>query len=234
MNRTTSIGILLACIVAGFAPNHSLGAATTYFGIDPSKLDLTNSNAARNSFVAALGSFAEETMEGFAVDTPDPVLFAGTPFEATSDFDRVVAFAPVAVSGSNALLDAGPPAAGGTPVNDVVQFSQPITAFGSYFGQGGDGVPNVLTLRLENTSLGTSRDVTVTLGPGAPFFNIAFFGVTDTDPFDRVTMLESEDFDGILLDNTVAGHVVPEPDALALLALGTCLAWFARRAFRKV
>jgi hypothetical protein len=185
-------------------------APVTYFGLDASKQDLTNANAARSDFVATLDSFVVETMESLSGQT-DPTVFAGTPFHAATDFDQVFGVFAFSVSGNNALLDQGPPSAEGPGFDDWVQFSQPITAFGSYFAQGGDGLANNLTLRLENTTLGTSKDVSLTLGPGAPFLNIFFFGVTDTDPFDRVTMIETVDYDGMLLDDMVTGFVAPLP-----------------------
>jgi hypothetical protein len=186
---------------------HSAAAAPiTYFGLDASKEDLSNAHAARADFVATLGTFVEETMEGLS-GRSDPIVFAGTGFQATTDFDRVHNIFAFSVSGTRALLDQGPPSLEAPGYDDWVQFSQPITAFGSYFAQGGDGPANQLTLRLANTSLGTSKDVSLTLGPGAPFLNIFFFGVTDIDPFDRVTMIETVDYDGILLDDMIAGYV---------------------------
>ena len=117
----------------------------------------------------------------------------------------------------------------------MMTFSSPVTAFGSYFIQAGDSLANTLTLRFENTSLGTSKDVVMgTIGPGASFSNVFYFGVTDTDPFNRVTLLPSNNGDGILLDNITIGTVaVPEPSALLLLAMGVWplfLARFVRRA----
>jgi prepilin-type N-terminal cleavage/methylation domain-containing protein len=128
--------------------------------------------------------------------------------EATTDFNQVFSFFPLAVSPDSALLDQGPSAPDGPGFNDWIQFPQPITAFGSYFSQAGDGLANTLVLRLENTQFGTRRDISVgSLGPGAPFYNVFFFGVTDAEPFNRVTMIESLDYDGILLDDIVAGFV---------------------------
>ncbi len=224
LNAVVVLGVFGVSTICAAAP-------ITYFGQDASNQDLTNSNAARANFVATLSSFAVESMEGFANNQADPPLFAGTLFQATSNFDRVVAAAAFSVSPVNALLDQGPTSEQGPAFNDVVQFSQPISAFGSYFAQGGDRAqPNNLTLRLENTGLGTSKDVTVTLGPLAPFLNVFFYGVTDTDPFDRVLMVESDDFDGILLDDTIAGFVVPEASSLVILAAGCVgMAVVARR-----
>ena len=47
-----------------------------------------------------------------------------------------------------------------------------------------------------------------TLGPNWPFYNVVFFGVTDTEPFNRVSLVESHDNDGILLDDLIAGMSV--------------------------
>jgi hypothetical protein len=227
MNRRIApcfFGTLVALAMCSWG-NLCMAEPVTYFGMDASNLDLTNANLARNNFVATLSDYAEETMEAVA-GQEDPLLFDGTPFEATTDFDQVFSFFPLAVSPVNALLDDGPASENGPGFDDWIQFSQPITAFGSYFSQGGDGLANTLTLRLENTNLSTSKDVIVgTLGPSAPFYNIFFFGVIDTDPFDRISMVETLDYDGILLDNAIAGYAaVPEPSTLALLACGTITA----------
>jgi hypothetical protein len=40
-------------------------------------------------------------------------------------------------------------------------------------------------------------------------YNIFFFGLTDSEPFDRVTLRETYDYDGILLDDMIAGYVLP-------------------------
>ncbi len=220
------------CAIALAAPMCTVCAApTTYFGgPDASNLDLSGSNQARDDFAATLSLYALETMETVAGQT-DPVLFASTPFEATTDFNQVFSYALLAVSPTNALLDQGPESEDGPAFDDWIQFDQPITAFGSYFAQAGDGGANTLTLRLENTGLGTSKDIVVgTLGPGAGFYNIFFFGVTDTDPFDRVTIIESLDYDGILLDNAIAGIVVPEPATWVLFSVGALAAcWVGRR-----
>ncbi len=50
--------------------------------------------------------------------------------------------------------------------------------------------------------------------------NVFFFGVTDTDPFDRVSIIEANDYDGILLDDLTVGYVAPEPSSIAILAAG--------------
>jgi hypothetical protein len=124
-----------------------------------------------------------------------------------------------AVSGSNALV-----AYPVSPVNiNSFTFSQAVTAFGSYFIQVGDSGANTITMRFENTSLGTSKDIVFPqVGPSAGFTNVFYFGYTDTDPFNVVTMLLSNTADGVLMDNITIGTVapVPEPATWALVACG--------------
>jgi hypothetical protein len=79
--RTALILALVLCSPAAAAP-------VTYFGLDASKQDLTNANAARSDFVATLDSFVVETMETLSGQA-DPAVFAGTPFQAATDFDQV-------------------------------------------------------------------------------------------------------------------------------------------------
>lgn len=206
-------------------------AQVTYFGQDDSNLDLTNSNAARNSFVASLGSFYEETYEGIGGEF-NPTIFVGTPYQANTTFAQVVSFGPLAVSPTKLLLEIGPQGPNDPVFFDSMTFAQPITAFGTYIAQAGDGDANEITLRLENTLLDSSKDVIVgTIGPQAPFGNVLFFGVTDTAPFNKVTLIESFDYDGILLDNTIVG-VVPEPSTGCLSLLGLTVLLRGRRRAR--
>jgi hypothetical protein len=109
---------------------------------------------------------------------------------------------------------------------DIFTFNQPITAFGYFVSNVGDAKNiNTITWRLENTVEGTSKDVVFgTFGPGRATGAVLYLGVTDTQAFNRLTIIESEDFDGTLLDNITAGYVVPEPGTLGLLALGGALA----------
>jgi hypothetical protein len=186
---------------------------TTYFGGPAaSKLDLTNTNVARNAFLATLSSFGVENLEGLAGQQNPTLAFGATGVTAATGFSNGVnsQFA-YSVSGTNFLWDT-------EGVNDWLQFSQPVTAFGSYIVQGGDGSsappvstpPNKLTFRLENTAQGTSKDVVVSdLGPDWAFYNVVFAGVTDSDPFDRISLIESYDYDGLLWDDLIAGFLQP-------------------------
>ena len=191
----------------------SHAGVTTYFGGPASsKLDLTNPNVARNTFLATLSSYGVENLEGLAGQQNPTLTFGATGITAATGFSNGVntQFA-YSVSGTNFLWDAD-------GVSDWLQFSQPVTAFGSYVVQGGDGSsapptsapPNKLTFRLENTALGTSKDVVISdLGPDWPFYNVIFVGITDATPFNRVSLVESYDYDGLLYDDLVAGNLQP-------------------------
>jgi hypothetical protein len=191
----------------------SHAAVTTYFGGPaPSKLDLTNPNVARNAFLATLSSYGVENLEGLAGQQNPTLTFGSTGVTAATGFTNGVntQFA-YSVSGTNFLWDAD-------GVSDWLQFSQPITAFGSYIVQGGDGSSapptsapsNKLTFRLENSALGTSKDVVIDdFGPDWPFYNVVFVGITDATPFDRISLIESYDYDGLLYDDLIAGDLQP-------------------------
>lgn len=200
-------------------------AQTTYFGLDDPRGTLTNSLNARGNFLATLVASGTDNLESFANGTPAPTLvFGATGVTATTNLAFIATFPPLAESGANAVLDAGPATASDPGIPDVFNLSAPVTAFGSFFANAGDGGANTITFVLENTVLATSKSVVVgPLGPGATFDNVFFFGVTDTTPFNRVTMIESLDFDGILLDDVTIGFV-PEPSSIVLLAGVSALA----------
>jgi hypothetical protein len=224
--RRVRDAICTAGIVLLATASATSAATTTYSGLDNPRGTFANSNAAFNNFTAALSSFGIDTIEGFAGFTPDPILtFGATGITAQTDVDYVAPFAPLAVSGANSLLDAGPGSSTGDAIDDTFTFNTPITAFGFYAANIGDAsTANTVSLRLENTSLNTSKVVSVgTFGPGNAFDATVFFGVTDTDPFDKVTLLETFDFDGLLLDNVTAGYVIPEISSIALLSAGAIL-----------
>lgn len=226
----------LALLTALGLAASAAGAPITYFGIDDPRGVMPNSFKAQSDFLTTLSVYGTDDLESTTPFVPSPTLvFAGTALTATTNSAYVATFAPLAVSGSNALVDQGPASAGDPGIPDVFTFSSPITAFGSFFSNVGDAATaNTITFTLENTSLATSKDVVVgPLGPGASFTNVFYFGVTDSDPFDRVTISESFDYDGALLDNITAGYVVPEPATYVLLALGGVLVVAARRARRQ-
>jgi len=197
MRTSAGLGVWLAVLSA-------VHSQTIDLGWDNPRGTLTNSAAARAAFLARLASWGTDTIESYPGFAADPILrFGSTGLTAATDVDFVVTFASLAISGNNSLLDR---ADGG----DVFTFNRPVSAFGTYVIQSGDGTNvNQFTVRLDNTLTGASRDVVLgTFGPGAAFDNAFFFGVTDSRRFNRVTIFESIDAnDGTLYDDITAGDV---------------------------
>lgn len=180
-------------------------------GPDTSKLSLNAASSARAAFLATLDSYGVEDLEARSGANPE-LTFGETGITAATGFSNGVnSHLAYSVSGLKFLWDT-------EGIDDFLEFSEPVTAFGSYIVQGGDGssappVPtpsNNLTFRLENTIAGTSKEVSIqSLGPDWPFYNVIFVGVTDTEPFNRISFHETYDYDGLLWDDLVAGFVVP-------------------------
>jgi hypothetical protein len=231
-------GMLMACIAGNsLFPGHAEAGISVYFGgPDNSKVDLSQPTSSvapvRNQFLANLSSYGVENLESLGGITNPNLNFGATGITATTSFPNGVnSFILYAVSGTNFLWDA-------EGVNDSISFSQPITAFGSYLVQAGDGSStpptstptNQFRVRLENTLLSTSKDIAIGgLGPDWPFYNVTFFGVTDSQPFNRISFLESYDADGLLFDDLIAGTAVPEPGAGILVAVAWAALGLRRR-----
>lgn len=124
--------LLSAAVVALAASSQTAHAdPTVYFGEDlraGSAAAMTNSFAARNSFVSALSSFGTEGFEGLAAGVvfPGTLTFAGAPVTAamTGGLVRDVPFnARFAVGGTH-YLD--------TSNNQRITFSAPVAAFGLF------------------------------------------------------------------------------------------------------
>lgn len=199
--------------------------------------DITAANTAENSFLATLGSSGTETFDEMTgnqigATASQALTFGSSGITGVATYSGVFGIFFLAYTPNNALVEQ-PAAAGQPPYQNDITLSTPVTAFGAYFIQAGDGDADTITLQLDNTITGTSKDVVVgTAGPGAIFNTLFYFGVTDTDPFNRVTLLLSNGNDGVLLDNVTVGNVAaPEPASLLLLALAApCLWRMARRA----
>lgn len=224
-SRSLAKLVTLSALIA--FTDSSPAAVVVYFGgPDQSKLDLTQPTSVvtpiRNNFLAAIANTGIEDVELLAGQQNPTLTFGSTGITGTTGFPSGgVSFAPYSVSGTAFLLDTD-------GVADSITFSQPITAFGTYLVQSGDGAsaaptltpPNNYRWRLENTILGTSKEVSIaTLGPDWPFFNVAFAGVTDTEPFNRLSFLESFDTDGILYDDLTVGTAIPEPSTATLVGV---------------
>ena len=219
LNGQARLGLALACLF--LACGSATAAPVTYFGDDNPRGTFTNSFAARDSFLNSLDSYGIDTLENYKSFVADPTLtFAPLSITATT---QVSFIAPSnAVSGTKALLDQGPTGAGKASIDDVFSISTPVTAFGLFIANIGDTYENTLSLILENTLLGPSATRTVVIGTFAPVRsqdNTIFFGVTDTLPFNKISVHESEDYDGTLYDNITVGYV-PEPSTFVLATLG--------------
>lgn len=227
-----SLRFVLAIGLGTMVLSTAEGAQFTYTSLplpvpDNRPADQAAALAAETSFLAALSSYGTEKYDsgittGFS--NSQALTFGATGVTGTAQFSGVftIPSLPNVISTPNALVMQPAGTSHPDPYANDFTLSAPVTAFGSYFIQAGDGAANTITLRLENTILGTSKDVVMgTVGPGANFNNVFYFGITDTDPFNKVTVLPSLASDGILLDNTTVGTVaIPEAGSLTLLATG--------------
>jgi len=224
-------GIISVCTAAQV----SRAAITTIFDRDDSSsfmFSYPNSQAAYNTFTSSLGFFGLSTIDAATPGANPTLSFPSTVVTATTSSVNASAN-PGFMIGSQSLQEGdlfGPPTA-----NSVFNFSHYLTAFGLYVIQGGDGAnDNLVKFRLTNTAASTFVDVPVQVGPGWGFDNVFFFGITDSNPFNQVTIIESnidaggDLFDGMLFDNIVI-RAIPEPSSLALMTLGACLLGRLRR-----
>jgi len=201
--------------------------------------DVTAAMPVESQFLGTLSSYGTETYDEYVAPASPPTLtFGSSGITATDSFAEVEGPLPpdtYAYSTPNALLGI----IGETP--NTFLLSTPVTAFGTYIDQAGDTDADTLSLLLQNTNTMTSETVPIgTVGPNADQFNIFYFGVTDTNPFNEVTLqggnaVDGPSFiDGVLLDNTSVGFAaVPEPSSLALVCgslLTGLAAFFVRRA----
>lgn len=220
---------MLACLCGGTLVR---AVPTPYFAQDDPRDTLTNVTDKYNDFTATLGTFGTDELDSYADFTTSPGLtFGATGITATTKSGFIATFPPFAFSPSKVLVDAGPTSFQGPGVvDDEFHFNQIISAFGFFATNAGDNFANDVTLRLINSKLGTSVDVPIAKLPGsASQENATFWGVTDPAGFDSVLLVESNDFDSLVIDNLTAGFVVPEPSTLLLLLTGGAMLLWARR-----
>jgi hypothetical protein len=210
------------------AAQPTLAVPTVFFDRDNSTTFMTsfpNSLAKFNQFTSSLTSFGVDNVDSAAGF--DPALAFGATGITGTAHGTVGQSAPGFMIGTQALLESD--GAGLPQVNTDFTFNQYITAFGLYVIQGGDGANNnPATFRLKNTASNTFTDVPIQIGPGWGTDNAFFFGVTDTNPFNEVEIIESTDVaDGMLYDNIVAGRI-PEPGSFMLMMFGGACVFCAR------
>ena len=246
MNSVTTRCALLFALMLSFA-NSSPAAITTFAGLDNNKSltpTLPNANAARNSFLATLPSYGVDNLESFShvAATPSPVTLNFFPLGTTAvaQFNAINTFSLYATSGTNFLYDAaGGPAS--PPVDDILTFAQPVSAFGVFMANFADNSnPNTITwvLDLNGTEVATlvlgtfSRALDGGISTGLAQGNgVYFFGVSGDQPFNRITFKETFDYDGLLYDDFTAGPTtIPEPSTYAgLLLAGSTAFWLLKR-----
>ena len=216
--------LVVSLVLLGALPQPGLAVPTVFFDRDDNTALMTsfpNSLAKFNQFTATLGSFGVDSIDTLPASTFNPTLTFGATGITANTQATLVVNAPTYEIGAQSLVEPET----FTPVpaaNTVFTFNQYIRSFGLYVIQGGDlGNNNPTTFRLRNTFANTFTDVVQQVGPGWGDNNVFFLGVTDTNPFDQVEIIETNDAaDGMLYDNVVAGGAVPEPCSLMLMLLG--------------
>jgi len=226
--------LAVGLILFGAWAQQVLAVPTVFFDRDNSSGFMSsypNSQAKFNQFTASLSSYGVDSADT-AVGLNPTLVFGGTGILAATQ-GVYAQNAPGFQIGAQALVEAD--AIGFPQVNTVFSFNTYITSFGAYVIQGGDGANNNPTaFRLRNTVTNAFVDVPVQVGPGWGTDNVFFLGVTDTVPFNEVSILEAVDFnDGMLYDNIVAGGAVPEPGSLVLMMLGGACALCRAARFRR-
>ena len=210
-----------------------LAVPSVYFGRDDSTASFPNSQAKFNEFTNSLNLFGVDNVESHFGANPT-LVFGATGIQATTQgvFATPTPGFPLTID-STALAELEDVVAGPS-MAPTFSFNRYITAFGIYVIQGGDmGNNNPTTFRLRDSATNAFVDVPIQVGPGWTFDNIFFVGVSDTAPFNEVSIIESIDAnDGMLYDNIVAGNV-PEPGSLLLVMLGVACALCRPIRFRR-
>lgn len=219
---------------------------TLYF-TDSNPRNIPVTSVGEANFLALFGSKGTDNFDSYAptvfgqpTPTPPPSNFtlAGLPITYTSNALTVgqdfPGFYDMSVSHSQFLLSSATSLTGPFGATQF-NFSQPVQGIGSYIIQAGDGSNSTsFTISLQNgagpvrnykidtTAVGSgSSDGTGTafVFQGRQFDNAFYFGIIDTDFFDKVTVTPTSTDDGYLFDNLSVGLItaIPEPTTYALL-----------------
>jgi hypothetical protein len=199
-----SLGFEEATSIITVPPPSNSGPVIGFFSHDAAVGTMVNSPAVQSSFQATLMMSGTDNLEAYAGQAHPTLSFGTTGVTAATDFDGALSGPSGSASSGSVSLLALPTSQ--TTAAHSLTFNSPVTAFGAYFLDGGQGLTNTLTLELDNTLTGTSTDVTVgTIGPNWGATNALYFGVTDATPFNRIVLLESNPNDQLYLDDITAG-----------------------------
>lgn len=210
--------VLLASAVAIVAGAPSFAASTVY-----------STRAAFNGATSGLTTETFQSCPGGTTLANGQSLSSGSPAPCGSIVAGVT-FSPDSASANNYIAAAGqstnPTIALGTNLPSQgrlrVIFNNPQTAFGAdlfeNYGAGTQGAAAPFIIELFNgATLVDTLNTTVQPNGGS------FFGVTSTNPFDRVFLRQNTDPGFAVIDNVsfgAAGPAVPEPATWALLLAG--------------
>jgi hypothetical protein len=188
-----------------------LAAPVVYFGRDNNSGDIAPhpfSDSAFNQFLATLGSYGVEPVDGIDTSTPlipgvnaaiNPTLVfrttpagTGSPTGITAQSDGI--FATDGTPSQNLAIGTKSLAESDTifpppTVNTSFTFNQPITAFGLYVMQAGDVIHNPITFQLSNSVTDATGQAVVDVGPAWGDHNIFFVGIGYAPAFDKVTLV---------------------------------------------
>ncbi len=236
--------VVVLCLGAGLCINGAARAdLTTFFGEDlnptgsgPLSVAGSNSESARNSFMAMLDGVRTEDFESFSDGTRAPLAmsFPGSTSTITATMlgdgkiDKVTAGN---TSGAGRFPTSGTKywTTNSTLGDFDISFSEEIAAFGFYATDIGD-FNGQITLQLVN---GVTQDITIPSTINAPNASLLYFGVISDMPFTMVTFGNTSTSDRFGFDDMTvadAGQVVPAPGAALLAMLGLpVIVWVKRR-----
>lgn len=248
MNRNFKFGGYIAgasaaLVLLGGAAN-ALAAPITFFGEDTSTSGELgpNSTAARNDFLSNLSGVGNEDFESFASGSSAPLNLTFPGSGGTLDA-TLTGTGSIATSGPGRFATSGSNFWEVSTGSFVIDFTDPVSAFGFNGIDIGDFVTDQMVLNLTNSS-GETSELTVphSLGIGNYDRSTLFFGFFDqNETYSSIEFTNAGGGDLFAFDDMVIGDAgqvtpdptpVPEPSTLALMGLGM-LGLGLRRRFSK-